>query len=67
MARISKTGQRGKISKLYYSCVQSSRHWKGKSKNRELTKVNIKKTNENLEAKMFLVFAQKQALVDCES
>ena len=47
--------------------MQSSRHWKGKSKNRELTKVNIKKTNENLEAKMFLVFAQKQALVDCGS
>ena len=50
---MSKTDQKDKISKLHYSCMQLSRHWGGKSKNRELTKVDIKRTNENLEAEMF--------------
>jgi len=67
MARMSGTGQRDEISKLYHNCMQLNRCWGGKSKNRELTKVNIKRTNENLEAEMFLVSTQKQTPVDCRS
>jgi len=32
------TGQRGEISKLLYSCVQTSRYWGDKTEDRKLTK-----------------------------
>jgi len=39
--------------------MQSSRHWGGKSNNRELTKVDIKRANKNLEAETFLSICLK--------
>jgi len=43
-------GQKGKISELLYSYVQTIRYWRGKLNNRELIKVNNKRIfNRNLE------------------
>ena len=55
ITRVNRTDQRGKISKLLYSCTQLSRCWRGKSNNRELMKIDIREANRNLEDKMFLV------------
>jgi len=38
LTRVKLTGQRGEISKLLYSCVQTSRYWGDKTEDRKLTK-----------------------------
>ena len=40
ITRVNMIGQRNKISKLLYSCAQTSRHKRGESKMKELTNNN---------------------------